>query len=142
MKWALDLSEYNISFKPRGTMKGQAVNDFIVKLTPPPSLGIESLSRWTHNVDGSSNEKGSAARVLIQASSGDRFLYAIRLNFLVSNNKAEYESLISGLPMAEAIEATHFDIQSDLKIVYMVNQITKEYQAKDSIMDKYLHKSR
>lgn len=38
IKWALELSEYDISFKLRTFIKGQAVKDFIAELTPPASL--------------------------------------------------------------------------------------------------------
>lgn len=78
MKWALELSEYDIAFEPIAVMKGQTVADFIGELTPLPSSVEVSLSKWILNVDRSSYEKDSA--VLLQAPSGDRFEYAVRFN--------------------------------------------------------------
>lgn len=117
MKYALVLSEYEISFEPRVAMKGQAVADFIAELTPPLSSGEENLSRWVLNVDGSSNEKGSGAGVLLQVLSGDRFEYGVRFNFPTSNNEAEYEALIVVLRMAEAMGATHLGIRRNSLVV-------------------------
>lgn len=43
MKWALELSEYDLILKPRTAIKGQAVADLIAELTPPAarSLGAQ-----------------------------------------------------------------------------------------------------
>lgn len=121
-------------------MKSQTVVDFIAKLTPLPNSGEGSSSKWVFNIDESSNEKGSGAGVFRQTPSGDRFAYAVRFDFPASNDKAEYEALIAGLRMARAMGATCLDIRSDSQLV--VNQITEEYQAKDNMMEKYLHKVR
>lgn len=114
--------------------------DFIAKLTPLPSSEEKSLNKWILNVDGSLNEKGSGAGILLQAPNGNRFEYAVRFCFPASNNEVEYKALVVGLRMAEAMGATHLDIRSYSQLV--VNQITKEYQAKDSRMERYLHKVR
>lgn len=108
MKWALELSEYDISFEPRVAMKGQVVVDFIVELTLLPNPGEENLSRWVVDIDRSSNEKGGA-RVPLQAPSGDWFKYTVRFNFAASNNEVEYEALIACLHMGEAMGATRLD---------------------------------
>ncbi|XP_022155870.1 uncharacterized protein LOC111022883 [Momordica charantia] len=94
MKWALELSEYDIQFGPRTALKGQAVADFIAELTPP-SQSTESDLSWTIYVDGSSNERGCGAGILLLAPGGERFEYALRFNFRTSNNEAEYEALLA-----------------------------------------------
>lgn len=108
---ALELSEYDISFEPRTTLKSQVVADFITMLTLPVSSSEADRNSWTVNMDGSSDEKGCGAGVLIQAPNRDRFEYALRFNFPTSNNEVEYDGLIAGLRMAEAMRATHLIIQ-------------------------------
>ena len=34
IKWAIDLSEFNIKYKPRTAVKGQVLENFIVEVTP------------------------------------------------------------------------------------------------------------
>ncbi|KAL0413516.1 UNVERIFIED_CONTAM: hypothetical protein Sradi_1553300 [Sesamum radiatum] len=36
IKWAVELSEYNISYLPRTTIKTQTLDDFVSKVTGPP----------------------------------------------------------------------------------------------------------
>ena len=36
-KWAIELSEYDISYEPRRAVKGQALADFIVEYTHSPA---------------------------------------------------------------------------------------------------------
>lgn len=50
------MSEYDISFKPRVSLKMQAVADFVAELTPRTSK-IDSKQQWTLYVDNSSNGK-------------------------------------------------------------------------------------
>ncbi|XP_022158860.1 uncharacterized protein LOC111025322 [Momordica charantia] len=139
MKWAMELSEYDIQFEPRTALKGQAVADFIAELTPPPELSRPDLP-WTIYVDGSSNERGCGAGILLLAPGSERFEYALRFSFRTSNNEAEYEALLTGLRIARALGASHIKVFSDSQLV--VSQIKEEYQAKDSRMEKYLSKVR
>ncbi|XP_022158589.1 uncharacterized protein LOC111025045 [Momordica charantia] len=139
MKWAMELSEYYIQFKPRTALKGQVVADFIAELTPQ-SQSIESDLPWTIYVDGSSNERGCGAKILLLAPGGERFEYALRFNFRTSNNEAEYEALLAGLRVAKELGAIHIKVFNDSQLV--VNQIKEEYQTKDPRMEKYLSKVR
>ncbi|XP_022136678.1 uncharacterized protein LOC111008330 [Momordica charantia] len=139
MKWAMELSEYDIQFEPRSALKGQAVADFIAELIPPPQSVGADLPRTVY-VNGSSNEKGCGAGILLLAPGGERFQYALGFNFRTSNNEAEYEALLAGLRVARELGAVHIKVFSDSQLV--VNQIKEEYQAKDSRMEKYLTKVR
>ncbi|KAL2527301.1 reverse transcriptase [Abeliophyllum distichum] len=38
LKWAIELSEFDIEFKPRTAIKAHVLADFIVELTMPPSI--------------------------------------------------------------------------------------------------------
>ncbi|XP_022152853.1 uncharacterized protein LOC111020478 [Momordica charantia] len=119
MKWALELSEYDIQFEPRTALKEQAVADFIAELTPP-SQSTESDLSWTIYIDGFSNERGCEAGILLFAPGGERFEYAIRFNFRTSNNEAEYEALLAGLRISKGLGAIHIKFET-----YEVSQVPR-----------------
>ncbi|TVU66563.1 RNase H-like domain-containing protein, partial [Cobetia crustatorum] len=78
-KWAIELGEFDIQFRPRTAIKGQAVADFIAKFTKPDTgeAGNEDMvgptplndqkaapdPGWVLYVDGSSNVRGAGAGV-------------------------------------------------------------------------------
>ncbi|KAM2553094.1 hypothetical protein TB2_017389 [Malus domestica] len=62
--------------------------------------------------------------------------YAIRFKFKASNNKTEYEALLVGLRLAKHLGVKQIDIFSDSQLV--VNQVTINFDAKDSFMAAYL----
>ena len=62
IKWAIELSEFDIRYKPRTMIKGQVLADFIMEFTPTetveaaqmtPDLPIWKLSDRAANVQGS-----------------------------------------------------------------------------------------
>ena len=70
MKWAVELSEFDIQYEPRGPIKGQVFADFVVELSSgvTPSEGLHF--RWVLSVDGSSNQQGSGASVVLERPNG------------------------------------------------------------------------
>ncbi|KAM2745383.1 hypothetical protein PS2_021122 [Malus domestica] len=62
--------------------------------------------------------------------------YALRFKFKVSNNEAEYEAFIAGLRLTKHLGVKRIDIFSDFQLV--VNQVTNNFDAKDSSMAAYL----
>ena len=63
MKWSLELSEFDIHYESRKTLKAQVFADFLSEMTFPVE---ENKEEWTVFVDGSSNSKGSGARVIVE----------------------------------------------------------------------------
>ena len=67
LKWAIELSQFDIEFVPRLAIKGQALADFITEFTTPedkqpeeaPITLTTTLPKWKLYVDGSSNKGGS-----------------------------------------------------------------------------------
>jgi ribonuclease HI len=51
--------------------------------------------------DGSYTLKGAEAGVVLIPPEGDILKYAIQLEFLATNNIAEYEGLVTGLQLAK-----------------------------------------
>ena len=50
IQWAVELSEFDIQYQPRNTIKAQALADFIAKFTP----NYEDLGEGGYNKNGSS----------------------------------------------------------------------------------------
>ena len=109
MKWALELEEFEVLYRPQTAIKEQALVDFIAEFTYPedPVEEVEppnclpnlqgSLPTWTLYVDGSSNSQGSGAGIILTTPDGIQLEYALRFRFQASNNEAEYEALLVGL---------------------------------------------
>ena len=55
LNWAIELSEFDIMFRPRTTIKGQVLPNFIVELTDV-SEDIPLGRLWILEIDKSSNE--------------------------------------------------------------------------------------
>ncbi|KAJ3705468.1 hypothetical protein LUZ61_009173 [Rhynchospora tenuis] len=95
LKWAVELSEYDVTFVPRTAYKSQILADFVVECTSRPSELSPKDEVWHVYVDGAASERGSGVGVEIIGPKGEKFHYAIHLTFNVSNNVAEYEALLA-----------------------------------------------
>ncbi|KAH7860985.1 hypothetical protein Vadar_020277 [Vaccinium darrowii] len=91
---------------------------------------------WKLHVDGASNQRGAGVGVVLISPEGVIHENAISIEFPASNNEAEYEALIAGLRLAEAMDVKTLMVYSDSQLV--VNQFNGEYDAKDERMAKYL----
>ncbi|GJX98208.1 reverse transcriptase domain-containing protein [Tanacetum coccineum] len=103
-KWSVMLGEHNITYRPRTSVKGQILADFLIEkpdenLPETPATDI-SQEPWTLFTDGSSCIDGSGAWLILTRPEGMEFTYALRFQFTASNNEAEYEALIAGLRIA------------------------------------------
>ena len=70
--WAIELSEFDIQYRPRTAIKGQVVADFIVEYTQLEGKGTEVLRQWSIHMDGSSNRHVGGAGVVVRTSEGDK----------------------------------------------------------------------
>ena len=134
--WSIELSEYDIQFIPRGSIKSQVLADFVVEFSSPIQEEVPYV--WLLSVDGSSNLKGSRAGVVLEGPNDLLIEQSLRFEFKVSNNQAEYEALIAGMTLAKEMGAENLRAKSDSQLV--TSQITGEYQTKDTQLVKYLTK--
>jgi len=88
------------------------------------------------SVDGSSNQLGSGAGVILEGPNGVFIEQSLRFAFKASNNQAEYEALIAGILLAKEMGAKVLMAKSDSLLV--TGQVTREFQAKDPQMAAYL----
>ncbi|GKD53789.1 reverse transcriptase domain-containing protein [Tanacetum coccineum] len=145
-KWSIELGEYAIHYRPRVSVKGQILADFIVERPEEDSPNTlmeakdEILEPWILFTDGSSCTYGSGARLILTNLEGMEFTYALRFRFDATNNKAEYEALIDGLKITEEIGIKNLQANDDSRLV--ANQVNEEYVAKEPDMIRFLEKVR
>ena len=116
MKWAIELSEFDIRYKPKTAIKGQVIADFVMEFTPvqlaEPAQLRDDLPIWKLSVDGASNAQGSGAGLILTSPEGIDIEYALRFGFHASNNEAEYEAVIAGLNLAHSLEVDQLEVHS------------------------------
>ncbi|KAM1310741.1 hypothetical protein ACFX2H_007258 [Malus domestica] len=152
IKWVITLGEFDISYQPKPAKKGQAVAYFIADFTYPVDIvstpkevvslpsGAQKIEptapAWSLYVDGSSNQHGCRAGLVLTTLDKVAIKYALCFKFKASNNDAEYEAPIAGLRLAKHLRVKRIDIFSDSQLV--VNQVTNNFDAKYSSMAAYL----
>ncbi|XP_027338376.1 uncharacterized protein LOC113852348 [Abrus precatorius] len=130
--WTIELSQYDIHFENRRPLKAQLLADFINEFTTQHNT-ISDM--WNLHVDGSSNQSGSGAGVILEGPNAFAIEQSIRFGFKASNNQAEYEALLAGLRLAREMGVKRITAWSDSKIV--TEQVNDTYQIRDSVMLKY-----
>ncbi|GJY16052.1 reverse transcriptase domain-containing protein [Tanacetum coccineum] len=71
---------------------------------------------------------------------GKEYTYALCFKFETTNNKAEYESLLAGLRIAQEMEITNLAIFVDSQL--LVNQVKRIYTAKQPAIKEYLQRTK
>ena len=127
-----------LTYVPRKVIKSQTLVDFIAEWTdtqlPPPQIQAEC---WTMYFDGSVMKTGVGAGWLFVSPLGEHMRYVVRLRFPTSNNRVEYEALVSGLRIAIERGIKRLDIRGDSELV--VDQVTKEASCHNEKMVAYCH---
>nr|GFA69604.1 reverse transcriptase domain-containing protein [Tanacetum cinerariifolium] len=139
-KWRIMLGEHNITYRPRTSIKGQILADFLNEIPSNASQGTSFAETqeepWTLFTDGSSCVDGSGAGLILTNPDGVEFTYALRFQFAASSNEAEYEALVAGLRIATQMGVKNIQANVDSKLV--ANQVLGTYVAKEDNMTKYL----
>ena len=121
MKWAIELSEFDIRYKPKIAIKGQVLADFVMEfISTEPAENAQmptDLPIWKLSVDGATNAQGSGAGLILTFSEGIDIVYALIFKFQASNNEAEYEAVIAGLNLAHSLEIDQLKVYSDSQLV-------------------------
>ena len=144
MKWAIELSEFDIRYKPKTAIKGQILVDFVMEFTSAKLAEATQLTSdlhiWRLSVDGAANAQGSGVGLILTSPDGIDIEYALRFGFRASNNDAEYEAVIVGLNLTHSMEVDRLEVCSDSQLV--VKQIEDSYEARGEKMILYLKKVR
>ncbi|GJX74910.1 reverse transcriptase domain-containing protein, partial [Tanacetum coccineum] len=85
------LGEHNITYRTRTSVKGQILADFLVEKpdkSPSDTLVVETPQEpWTLFTDESSRVDGSGAGLILTSPEGTEFTYALRFQFIASNEQ-------------------------------------------------------
>jgi ribonuclease HI len=84
--------------------------------------------------------EGVGAGLILVSTEGITLTYALRCNFKSSHNETEYEALLSGLRLARDLKVRNIKAHVDSLLV--ANQVSGNYEVKDSPMAKYLQKTK
>ena len=137
---------------PRTSVKGQVLADLVAEFIKPSmeelklvenmdrklvgTISQHGLSPWEVYIDGALNQKGSGIG-LVQISPEKVIVEkSLRLDFLATNNEAEYEALLMGIAMVQKMGGKLVKVFSDSRLV--VGQVKGEFEAKDERMQGYL----
>jgi ribonuclease HI len=135
-KWAVQLGALNIDFKPRTTIKSQALVDFMVEWRenqlPTPT---ERPEHWVIYFDGSLKLEGAGAGVLLISPKGEQLKYVLQIFWKVSNKKAEYEALLHGLRLTILLGIKRLLVYGDSAVV--IHQVNKSWDRNKENMDTY-----
>ena len=134
-RWAMEVSEYGIQYKPRLSKKGQVLADFLAELLQP-NTRPNNEGWWILCVDGASRQSGVGFGLHLTFPTGERIEQAVRSGFDGSNNESEYEALIVGVELALAVGADNLLIRSDSQLV--VGQVNAVFESREPRMAKYV----
>ncbi|XP_027150330.1 uncharacterized protein LOC113750569 [Coffea eugenioides] len=149
-KWQIILSEFDIVFTSQKAVKGQAIadhlaenprdNDYQPLRTYFPDERVlfvgatddisEQSPEWRLFFDGASNSLGAGIGAVLVSPEGKHYPAAAKLQFVCTNNMAEYEACIFGLNMALEMEIKELIAFSDSDL--LVYQTLKQWITKDS----------
>ena len=134
--WAIELSEFDVQYRPQTAVKRQIVAEFIAEYTQSEDKGAEGHRLWSIHTDGSSNQHVGGAGVVIQTPEGDKIECMFRLDFPTTNNKVEYEALVAGLDLTKIAGAENMIMHCDSQVI--TSQINGDYECRNERMKKYL----
>ena len=92
-KWGTRLGAFVVRYKPRSSLKGQVLADFVAEFSPKNQgeMVCQLEHRlWKVYVDGASSAKWAGAGIVIITPEGILLEHSFRLGFNASNNKAKY----------------------------------------------------
>ena len=130
----MELSQFDVDYKPRTVIKAQALVNFVVEFTMADQ--DQESDYWTVYIDGPLALGMGGVGVVLLSPEKDILKYRVQLQFPAMNNEAEYEAILIGLRIAKALGVRNLKLNSNSKLV--VGQMTSEYKAKEDMMKRYL----
>ncbi|XP_071714816.1 uncharacterized protein [Rutidosis leptorrhynchoides] len=132
-----------IAERKKNTKAGQVMADYLAEMSGKLEVINERTAlklilgeTWDLFTDGASYAEGAGAGLVLASPSGEEHTYALRFNFDVTNNEAEYEAILAGLNIVRKMDITKLRAFTDSQLV--ANQFNGSFDAHDSSMQKYL----
>ena len=77
VQWAVELSQFNIEYKPQMAIKAQVLVNFIDEYTMLEDSSTDVAESWTVQTDGSSTKGRGGVGVVITSPEGDALKYGV-----------------------------------------------------------------
>ena len=155
-KWGTILVAFDIKYMPHTSVKGQVlanlVAEFIEALVEESGeeqnmdgklvgvIFVQKPLSWKVYVDGVANHRGSRVGLVLISPERITIEKSLRLGFSSTNNKAEYEALLTRMIMVQKVRVKAVEVFSDSRLV--VGQVQGELKARDLRMQEYLSQVR
>ena len=94
------------------------------------------LPTWEVHVDGASNQKNSGVGLVLMSPEKVVIEKSLRLDFPVTNNEVEYDTLLEGMAMVQRMGGKSIKFFSDSRLI--IGQVRGEFETKDERMQGYL----
>ena len=91
-------------------------------------------------MDGSSTLHAEGIELVLKSPEVDTLKRKVRLHYQITNNEAEYKTLLKGLELAKSLRTESVLVQGDSQLV--IGQVNGTCEAKEERMKKYLNKVR
>ncbi|MCQ7416301.1 reverse transcriptase domain-containing protein [Salmonella enterica] len=152
-RWQVLLSEYDIVYVTRKSIKGSALADHLaeqpiddyepMKFDFPDEFvstimvekEISDLETWTMLFDGASNELGHGIGVVLISPEGKLFPLTAKLSFDCTHNMAEYEACSMGIQTALDMKIKKLRVLGDSMLV--IHQLRGEWETRDTKLLPY-----
>jgi hypothetical protein len=127
-KWACTLIEYDLTFEPLKTLKGQVLADFFVEhgIDLDNEVNYLTFTPWKLYFDGSVCKNGQGVGIILISPNGAKVGMLSRLDFSCTNNQTKYEALLFGSIMLWSMEVKHVEAYGDSLLV--VQHVAGEFQ--------------
>ncbi|GJZ89829.1 reverse transcriptase domain-containing protein [Tanacetum coccineum] len=110
-RWAIELREHEIEFKPRNAIKAQILANFLVETQEEDDEAAFQSQEdkgkntgWKLYTNRASSSDGSGASLMIVRPKGMKFTYSLKFEFIATNNEAEYEAIIACLRISKEMK--------------------------------------
>ncbi|PKI61784.1 hypothetical protein CRG98_017834 [Punica granatum] len=149
-KWRCQLTEYDIEYVSRTSVKGQAIADHLAEFPIKDSTSInpdfpdegilqvegEEEKPWCKMYfDGAVNSAGSDIGAVLISPDGRYYPVAAKIDFPCTNNVAEYEACILGLQAAIDFKVKEVDVFGDSMLT--IFQTLGQWKTKDAKLVPY-----
>ncbi|XP_031398542.1 uncharacterized protein LOC116209127 [Punica granatum] len=149
-KWCRQLTEYNIEYVPRTSVKGQAITDHLAEfpieddaLVNPDFLdeGVLQVDEeedgiaWKMYFDGVVNSTGSGFSAVLISQNGRYYPIAAKIDFPCTNNVAKYKACILALQAAIDFKVKELEVFGDSMLP--IFQTLGQWKTKDAKLVPY-----
>ena len=132
IQWAIELGQFDIEYQPRVAIKAQVLANFIAEFTYLYKEEEPPMESRTIQMDGFVMRKVVEAWVVLISPEKETLKYTVKLQFIATNNEAEYEALLTGLSLAKALGEKNLIIQTNSQLI--IGQVKGDYEAKEERM--------